>query len=72
MRILLDGCSTLEQRFATIDSKRATEALQKSQENADRVSPKMKKLTRRPDFQQKNKQPACEHGKLTTNRPLRA
>ena len=53
MRILLDGCSTLEQRFATIDSKRATEALRKSQENADRVSPKMKKLIRRPDFQQK-------------------
>ena len=53
MRILLDGCSTLEQRFATIDSKRATEALRKSQENTDRVSPKMKKLIRRPDFQQK-------------------
>jgi hypothetical protein len=53
MRILLDGCSTLEQRFAAIDSKRATEALRKSQENADRVTPKMKKLIRRPDFQQK-------------------
>ena len=53
MRIILDGCSTLEERFATIDSKRATEALRKSQENADRVSPKMKKLIRRPDFQQK-------------------
>jgi len=53
MRILLDGCSTLEERFATIDSKRATEALRKSQENADRVSPKMKKLIRRSDFQQK-------------------
>jgi hypothetical protein len=53
MRILLDGCSTLEERFATIDSKRATEALGKSQENADRVSPKMKKLIRRSDFQQK-------------------
>ena len=53
MRILLHGCSTLEQRFATIDSKRATEALRKSQENTDRVSPKMKKLIRRTDFQQK-------------------
>jgi hypothetical protein len=53
MRILLDGCSTLEERFATIDSKRATEALRMSQENADRVSPKMKKLIRRSDFQQK-------------------
>ncbi len=53
MRIILDECSTLEERFATIDRKRATEALRKSQENADRVSPKMKKLIRRPDFQQK-------------------
>jgi len=53
MRILLDGCSTLEQRFATIDSKRAIQALRKSQENADRVSPRMKRLIRRPDFQQK-------------------
>jgi hypothetical protein len=35
--------------FATIDQKHATEALQ---ENADRVSPKMKKRIRRPDFQQ--------------------
>jgi len=53
LRIILNGCSTLEERFATIDSKRATEALRKSQENAERVSPKMKKLIRQPDFQQK-------------------
>lgn len=53
MKIILDGCPTLEERFATIDSKRAAEALQKSQWNADRVSPKMKKLIRQADFQQK-------------------
>jgi len=53
MRILLDGCSTLDQRFAIIDSKRVKEALQNSQENAERVTPQMKKLIRRPDFQQK-------------------
>lgn len=53
MRIILDGCSTLEERFATIDRKRATAALRKSQENAERVSPKMKKLIRQPDFQLK-------------------
>jgi len=53
MRIILNGCSTLEERFAAIDSNRATEALRKAQGTADRISPKMKRLIRRPDFQQK-------------------
>ncbi len=53
MQILLNGCPTLEERFATIDSKRATEAMRKSQENGEKISPKMKKLIRQPDFQKR-------------------
>jgi hypothetical protein len=71
MRILLDDCSTLEERFAIIDSKRATAALRKSQENTDRVSPKMKKLIRRPDFPEKIGN-LLEQSKLNANRLLRA
>ena len=52
-KMILDGCATLEERFAKIDSVLARQELAKSQQDAARVSPEMKKLIRRPDFQQK-------------------
>jgi len=48
-----DGCQTLEERFGKIDSTLAQKALQESQQNAERISPELKKMIRHPDFQNK-------------------
>lgn len=53
VKIILDGCETLEERFARIESELAQKALQKSMQNAGKISPEMKKLIRRPDFTRK-------------------
>ncbi len=53
LKIILNGCETLEERFARIESKLAQEALQKSLQNTERISPDMTKLIRRPDFPEK-------------------
>jgi hypothetical protein len=53
VKILLDGCQTLEERFAKIDSKLAQKSLRESQQNAERISPELKKMIRHPDFQNK-------------------
>jgi hypothetical protein len=53
VKIILDGCETLEERFARIESDLAQKALQKSMHNAEKISPEMKKLIRRPDFPRK-------------------
>jgi hypothetical protein len=53
VKILLNGCQTLEERFAKIDSKLAQKALRESQQNAERISPELKKMIRHPDFQNK-------------------
>jgi hypothetical protein len=49
-KIILDGCSTLEERFAKIDSRLATEKLKDEKRNQQRISPEMKKIIRRPDL----------------------
>ena len=48
--IILDGCNTLEERFAEIDSRMVSEKLSGKKKNDGRISPEVKKLIRRPDF----------------------
>jgi hypothetical protein len=50
MDILLDGCGSLEERFAQIDGKTACEEMKRIKQNEERISPELKKLIRRPDF----------------------
>lgn len=50
LKIILDGCSTLEERFAKIDSHLVAEQLKIEKKNQQRISPKMKKLIRLPDL----------------------
>ncbi|MFC1857642.1 transposase [Thermodesulfobacteriota bacterium] len=50
MEIILDGCSTLEERFEKIDSRLVTEQLKTELKNQQKISPEMKKLIRRPDL----------------------
>ncbi|OQY04917.1 MAG: transposase [Desulfobacteraceae bacterium 4572_123] len=48
--IILDGCSTLEERFAKIDSSMVVEKLKTEQKKQDRLCPEMKKIIQRPDL----------------------
>jgi len=50
MRILLDGKTTLEERFAQIDASLIRKELAKLSANSDKVPPRIKKLIRQPDF----------------------
>lgn len=53
VKMILDDCATLEERFAKIDSALVRQELRNSRQNAAKTSPAMKQLIRRPDFQQK-------------------
>jgi hypothetical protein len=50
LEIILDGCSTLEERFEKIDCHLVTEQLNAEQKKQQKISPEMKKIIRRPDL----------------------
>jgi hypothetical protein len=53
LRIILDGCNSLEERFDKIDSKLVLGELKRAQKNSERISPEMKKIIREPNLPQK-------------------
>jgi len=50
LEIILDGCSTLEERFEKIDSRLVIKKLKAAQKNQQKLSPEMKRIIRRPDL----------------------
>ena len=50
LSILLDGCNTLEERFAKIDSHRVVEEFKKAKKGSERLHPELKKIIREPQF----------------------
>ena len=50
LRIILDGCDTLQERFARIDSNMVVEELKKSNKEPGRLPPELKKMIRVPAF----------------------
>ncbi len=50
VKIILDGCSTLEERFAKIDSSMVVEKLNAEQKKQQGIVPEMRKIIRRPDL----------------------
>jgi len=50
LSILLDGCGTLEERFAKIDSHMIVEELKKAKKESERLHPELKKMIREPEF----------------------
>lgn len=50
VEILLDGCSTLEERFARIDSHAVVERLREERKSRQQAGNGMKKIIRRPDL----------------------
>jgi len=53
LSIILDGCATLEERFAKIDSNMVIEELKKAKEKSERLHPELKKIIREPEFLKK-------------------
>jgi len=51
--IILDGCDTLEQRFARVDSKLVLQELDKNKKETARLPQLLKKMIRLPEFPQK-------------------
>jgi len=50
MKIFLDGCKTLEERFEKIDTNIVLDRLKAEQNKAERISPGIKKIVRFPDL----------------------
>jgi hypothetical protein len=50
LSIILDGCKTLEERFARIDSHLIVEEFKKAQNKSERLHPELKKIIREPEF----------------------
>lgn len=48
--IILDGCTTLEERFAKIDSAMVVEEFKKAKKKSERLPPELKKIIREPEF----------------------
>jgi ribosomal protein S20 len=53
LKIILDGCDTLEQRFARIDSSMVVAELKKAKNEPGRLPAALKKMIRQPAFPQK-------------------
>jgi len=53
LNIILDGCDTLEQRFARVDSKLVLQELDKNKKETGRLPRILKKMIREPAFPQK-------------------
>ena len=53
LKIILNGCDTLEERFARIDSKLVLHELDKNKKETGRLPQLLKKMIREPEFPQK-------------------
>ncbi len=50
LKIILNGCSTLAERFSQIDAKLVREQLKQAQNNQEKISPEVKKIIRQPNL----------------------
>ena len=53
LRIILDGCNSLEERFEKIESRLVLEELKRTQKNSEKISPELKKIIKEPNLPQK-------------------
>jgi hypothetical protein len=53
LKIILNGCASLEERFSKIDSKLVFEELKQAQKNLERIPPEVKKIIKQPNLPQK-------------------
>ena len=53
LRIILDGCNSLEERFEKIESRLVLKELKRTQKTSERIPPEMKKIIKEPNLPQK-------------------
>ncbi len=51
--IILNGCSTLAERFSLIDDKIAREQLRKAENNQDKIPKEVKSIIKQPELPEK-------------------
>ena len=53
LKLILNGCETLEERFSLIDANQVREQLQRAQESSERISPEMKTVVKQDNLPKK-------------------
>jgi len=72
MKIILNGCSSLEERFAQIDAVQVQQEMAKVEENNDKILPGIKKMIRDEELTVKNFSAVqFDKSKINTNGHLR-
>ena len=71
-KIILNGCSSLAERFSQIDDKIVREQLKQAEENREKIPPEVKKIIKQTDLPQKISALFFRHSKFNANCHLRA
>jgi len=66
-RIILNGCSTLAERFAQIDDKAVREQLKQAAKNQEKISPEVKSIIKQADLPEKISALFTGEGKINAN-----
>ena len=69
-KIILNGCSTLSERFSQIDDIIVREQLRQAENNQDKISPEIKSLIKQSDLPEKISVLFLGVGKMSANRHL--
>lgn len=71
LKIILNGCSTLEERFSHIDDKIVRKELKQAERNQERISPEVKAIIKQSDLPDKISALFLAHSKVNANCHLR-
>ena len=66
-KIILNGCSTLAERFAPIDDKAVREQLKNAEKNQKKISPEVKSIIKQADLPEKISALFLGDGKISAN-----
>ena len=71
-KIILNGCSSLAERFSQIDDKIVRDQLKQAEENCEKIPPEVKKIIKQTDLPQKISALFFRYSKFNANCHLRA
>lgn len=71
-KIILNGCSSLAERFSQIDDKIVRDQLRQAEDNCEKIPPEVKKIIKQKDLPQKISAVFLRHSKFNANCHLRA
>lgn len=71
-KIILNGCSSLAERFSQIDDKIVRDQLKQAEENCEKIPPEIKKIIKQTDLPQKISALFFRYSKFNANCHLRA